>query len=117
MTEPRQLKGDAGSIAPMLIGLGAISITLCLVASSALSIFVLQRRLTTLAESMALAEQLQVPMPASGLALASKVISTPDQQTTEVRLCANWKAPWQVLLLENRLNQLVCASAAARLGK
>jgi hypothetical protein len=111
------LKDENGSIAPLLIGLTALSLSLCLVACSALSLFVFQQRLTTLAESLALAEKLQVSYPELSVKLTSKTISQPDGQTTQVKICANWQAPFRLPIISDRLNQSICSSAAARLGK
>lgn len=117
LVNSRRLASENGSIAPLLVGVAALSLSMCLVLSSALSLFVFQRRLTTIAESLALAEQLHANYPESPLSLQSKTITQLDGQTTQVKVCANWKAPLQVAILNGRLNQLVCSSAAARLGK
>jgi hypothetical protein len=111
------VENENGSIAPLLIGLGALSMSLCLVACSALSLFVFQQRLTTLAESLALAEKLQVSYPELSVKLTSKTISQLDGQTTQVKICANWQAPFRLPIIGDRLSQTVCSSAAARLGK
>lgn len=115
--------GDLGSIAPLGLGLALMSLSAILVLSSVSTIFLMQRRLTTLAEFAALSgarynlsardfvrEGAASSMP--GLRVADD--SNTDGVTRQVTVCATWQAPLP------RLTQLlgfeICGNGAARAG-
>ena len=111
-------RNEDGSISPLLIGLAAISLAVLLTVTSALSLYVQQRRLTTQAESIALAE---VNNSSSSLLTAAgteRKISVTDGETVEVRLCAAWQSPVPLGAWLNKAVRptLVCGSAKARLA-
>lgn len=115
------LQDSRGSIAPLGIGLALLSLATVLVFVSANSLFVLQRRLTTLAEATALsvattsgsASDFLTEAGVSGfhnLKIASE--SSQDGITAEVKLCSTWQPPFRVLNLIG--GQVICGFGAAR---
>jgi hypothetical protein len=114
-----RLKHEAGSMAPLMVGLAAISLSVILIISELGSAFVFQRRLVSVAEAKALSAIIDGPAIVSEVQLATESISSPDGQTVEVRVCATWQPPFRfgkLLEFANR-NQLICASGLSRLGK
>lgn len=112
-------KAEAGSMAPLMVGLAAISLSVILIISSLGSAFVFQRRLVSIAEAKALSAIIDGPAIVSEVPLATESISSPDGQTVEVRVCATWQPPFRfgrLLEFANR-DQLICASGLSRLGK
>ena len=113
--------GERGSIAPMGIGLAILSLAVVLTLAAASSLFVMQRRLTTLAEASALAVSATggtvqdflsaaAPLPFQNLTIANE--SMIDGLTAEVRLCATWQAPIKVIGIP--LSRQICGFGAAR---
>lgn len=114
-----RLKPEAGSMAPLMVGLAAISLALILIISTLGSTFVFQRRLVSIAESKALSAVIDGPEIVSSVPLFSESITSSDGQTVEVRVCALWQPPFRfgkLLEFANR-DQLICASGLSRLGK
>jgi hypothetical protein len=115
--------GEGGSVAPLAIGLSLLSLATILMMASATSVFLLQRRLTTLAEFAALSGATSGisarvflneadPKGFAGLTIAKDEIS--DGKTNEVILCANWSPPLpSIVKLGSRI---VCSQGAARAG-
>lgn len=119
----RQQSREAGSIAPLGIGLALVSLSAILVFMSVSSIFVLQRRLTTLAEFAALSGaryglsaaafiQESGANGMTGLRIAKDGVT--DLLTHEVSICRVWNAP--LLGLSNLLPTEICGHGAARAG-
>lgn len=115
--------GDSGSIAPLGIGLALLSLAAILMFASMSSIFLLQRRLTTLAEFAALtgvrysltAEAFLRESGVSGLSglrVGSDTVS--DGLTRQVTICSAWQAP--VPTFFRLLPREICGSGAARSG-
>ena len=114
---------EAGSIAPLGIGLGVVSLTTILVLSSVSSLFVLERRLTSMAEFAALSG-VRYSLSAEeflreggvnvfqNLRVASD--SLLDGVTREVTLCAMWKAPLPTFIKLAEVE--ICGAGAARAG-
>jgi hypothetical protein len=114
-----RLKPEAGSMAPLMVGLASISIAVILIITSLGSAFVFQRRLVSIAEAKALSAIIDGPEIVSPMPLATESISSPDGQTVEVRVCAIWQPPFRfgkLIGFANR-DQLICASGLSRLGK
>jgi hypothetical protein len=114
---------EAGSIAPLGIGLGVVSLTTILVLSAVSSLFVFERRLTSMAEFAALSG-LRYNLSAEDFIreggvnvfqnLRVAADSLPDGLTREVTLCAMWKAPLPTFI---RLSEVeICGTGAARAG-
>lgn len=115
--------GDSGSIAPLGIGLALLSLAAILMFASMSSIFLLQRRLTTLAEFAALSG-VRYSLTAevflresgvsglSGLRVGSDTVS--DGLTRQVTICSAWQAP--VPTFFRLLPREICGSGAARAG-
>lgn len=112
---------ERGSVAPLGIGLAALSLAAILTFSAASSLFVLQRRLATLAEASALSaaanggavqEFLTIasPLPFQNLRIANESMS--DGVTKEVRLCSTWQSPLKVIGIP--LTREICGYGAAR---
>lgn len=114
-----RLRNEAGSMAPLMVGLAAISLAVILIIAALGSAFVFQRRLVTIAEAKALSAIIDGPEIVSQVPLSNESISSPDGQTVEVRVCAMWQPPFRfgkLLDFANR-DQLICASGLSRLGK
>lgn len=117
------LRENAGSTAPLGIGLAMLSLAAILMFASASSAFLLQRRLTSLAEYAALSEA-RFEMPASeflgkagvsglqGVRVAADQVS--DGLTVEITLCSMWSPPLPGLV--SMQNFEVCGRGAARAG-
>ena len=121
--EGRFIHRDAGSIAPLGIGLALISLSAILVFVSASSMFLLQRRLTSLAEFAALSgARYGLPVDEflreskgnglSGLRVALDDVS--DGVTREVKICKTWRPPLPVLV--QIVETEICGYGAARAG-
>ena len=114
---------DAGSSAPLGIGLALISLATILVFASASSVFLLQRRLTSLAEYAALSNA-TYHLPAAdfiretgglgikGLRVAAENVV--DGLTVEVTICSTWQASLPKLVELPKIE--VCGRGAARAG-
>jgi hypothetical protein len=114
---------EFGSVAPLAIGLAVLSLATILLVASVSSVFVLERRLTTLAEFAALSgaesgmsavtflEEAN-PQGFSDLTVAKDEIS--DGKTSEVVICASWSAPVPIIVKLG--SRVVCGQGAARAG-
>lgn len=116
-----KVKDDRGSVAPLGIGLAALSLATILTFASAGSLFVLQRRITTLAEAAALSSassggsvqdflSAAAPLPFQQLVITKE--AKLDGLTVEVKLCANWQSPLRVIGVP--LARQICGYGAAR---
>ena len=124
---------ERGSLAPLGIGLAMLSLTLVLAILAAGSLYLTERRLTTVAESTAIAVLIDVQgnlaqplapiasrwlgsQPLRGLFQVELVeVSSIDQRSVRVRLCSNSKP-----ILENYMFSeigRVCSEALARRGR
>ena len=119
----RLISNDVGSIAPLGIGLFLFSLIFTLTTVSAVSMFIFQKRLTTLAESTALFVaggngeapdflNLTGKPTLESLQLATNISA--DQATVIVKACATWKAP--VVTVGDFAKTNICSQAAARIG-
>ena len=122
-TQQLQRIRDSGSIAPLGIGLALLSLTTILIFTSVSSIFVLQRRLTALAEFTALSGaryglsatdfiQQSGASGMTGLKIAKDAVI--DGRTHEVSICAVWRPPLSGI--SNLLSTEICGHGAARAG-
>jgi hypothetical protein len=115
------MRSEKGSIAPLGIGLMALTIALIFTLASANSLYVMRNRLTSAAEFAALAEA-RFGVTASDF--LSEVKYSPkyfvdedyssDQKTTEVSVCTLWIAPLPVFAPVGALK--ICGHGAARAG-
>lgn len=114
---------ERGSIAPLAIGLALLSLATILVASSASSLFLLERRLTSLAEFAALsaaesgmtaAQFVEEVSPKGFTSLSVAGDEVVDGKTSQVILCAKWTAPLPSFIQLGSRN--VCGHGAARDG-
>jgi hypothetical protein len=124
---------ESGSLAPLGIGLAMLSLTLVLAILAAGSLYLTERRLTTVAESTAIAVLIDAkgnlaqplePMasrwlakqPLRGLFQVELVeVTSKDQRSVRVRLCSSSRP-----LFENYMFSeigRVCSEALARRGK
>lgn len=117
------LKDESGSIAPLAIGLISFTALLMMTTISASSLFIFQKRLTTVAESAALfvastggesetllalinAEQFQ------NLKLSDQVLT--DSRTVRATACALWSP---IIVLSPEIgDRVICSNASARLS-
>ena len=117
------LSDESGSIAPLGIGLFLFSLVFSLTSVSAVSMFIFQKRLTTLAESTALfvaggngeaADFLKLTgqHKFESLQLATNISA--DQATVIAKACSIWRAP--VVTVGDFAKINICAQAAARVG-
>jgi hypothetical protein len=124
---------DSGSIAPLGLGLATLSLFLVLVLVSASGLLLEERRLTSIAESTALAiyrdSGLENPNQLESLAVSHlgsiaywrnepiEVVeaTSPDGLTVRVRLCSNTKIILPIQLLSEYGK--VCAEGLARAGR
>jgi uncharacterized membrane protein len=114
---------ERGSIAPLAIGLALLSLATILVASSASSLFLLERRLTSLAEFAALnsaesgmtaGQFVEGADPRGFMSLVVARDEVVDGVTSEVILCAKWIAPLPSFIQLGSRD--VCGHGAARAG-
>lgn len=134
---PTQVKNsdltERGSLAPLGIGLAMLSLTAVLAILAAGSVYITERRLTTLAESSALAVLVEasgnLTQPLDPIAkryLAQEATrglhqvelisaSATDQRTVRVRLCATW----QPIFPNYMFSEIgkVCSESLARRGR
>ena len=117
------LGNEAGSIAPLGIGLFLFSLIFSLTTVSAVSMFIFQKRLTTLAESTAIfvaggngeaADFLKLTGKPNFESLQLATNTAADQATVMAKACAMWRAP--VVTVGDFANTNICAQAAARIG-
>ena len=132
MTRP-ELAGDAGSIAPLAIGLASILLATTLTIANAGSLLLFQQREQQQAEAMALAvddalspEQLAasitdsaaISTQASRFSVEAGIgdfeISTVDGLTVTAKVCGLFNPPIEVPLLGPVASPRVCAIARAR---
>ena len=116
-------KLDAGSSAPLGIGLALISLATILVFASVSSVFLLQRRLTSLAEYAALSNA-RYNVPAAvfiretgGLGIKDLRVAAEnmvDGLTIEVKICSTWQPSMPKLVELPKIE--VCGRGAARAG-
>ena len=115
------MRSEKGSVAPLAIGLMALTIALIFTLASANSMYLLRNRLTSAAEFAALAEA-RFGMTASDFLISAKYPPqyfvdedySSDQKTTEVSVCAVWVAPLPVFTPVGALK--ICGRGAARAG-
>jgi hypothetical protein len=117
------LTNEAGSIAPLGIGLFLFSLIFSLTTVSAVSMFIFQKRMTTLAESTAIfvaggngevADFLNLTGMPSFESLQLATTTAADQTTVIANACAAWRAP--VVTVGDFAQTKICAQAAARVG-
>lgn len=117
------LSADRGSLAPLGVGLFALTMALIFVISSASSLFIFQKRLTNYSESAALyvaatgedPQSFAVDYGVSGFKnLIVKAGNSEDGLTAEVSVCALWSAP--IYLVGSIVEKQVCSHASARSG-
>jgi len=114
---------DLGSIAPLGIGLFLFIVAMMLTVISASSMFIFQKRLTTLSEAVAVfiasggessAVFVETVSRRSFQNLKIQDVLLQDGLTTEVVACALWMPP--VIVLEPFGSKEICSHAAARAG-
>ena len=119
----KHLINESGSIAPLGIGLFLFSLIFSLTTVSAVSMFIFQKRLTTLAESTAIfvaggsgeaADFLNLTGMPNFESLQLATNFTGDQATVMAKACAIWRAP--VVTVGDFAKTNICAQAAARVG-
>jgi len=124
---------ESGSLAPLGIGLATLSLTLVLAILAAGSLYLTERRLTTVAESTAIAvlidakgnlAQPLAPMasgwlakqPLRGLFQVELVeVTSKDQRSVRVRLCSSSRPLFENYIFSE--TGRVCSEALARRGK
>ena len=124
---------ECGSLAPLGIGLAMLSLTAVLAILAAGSVYLTERRLTTLAESSALAVLVEAagnltqPLgPIANSYLAKEAprglnevelvsASATDQRTVRVRLCAMWRPIFPNYMF-SEIGK-VCSEGLARRGR
>ena len=124
---------ERGSLAPLGIGLAMLSLTLVLAILAAGSLYLTERRLTTVAESTAIAVLIDAQgnfaqplapiasrwlgsQPLRGLFQVELVeVSSMDQRSVRVRLCSNSKPIFENYMF-SEIGR-VCSEALARRGK
>ena len=116
----KQFSGEQGSIAPLAIGLALISLATVIAVTMASTLFIFQKRLTNLAEASALAAAngeaavdfvAQVPgLELEGLTVQQTTAT--DEITIDVRVCATWQSPIQILKVF--ADSQICSHASAR---
>lgn len=114
---------ESGSIAPLGLGLAALSLSSIMIFSSVGSIFLLQRRLTSLSEFAALSG-VRYELSAEDFLQESGVSAMPglrissdsavDGVTRQVTICALWKAPLPTYIKLPDVE--ICGTGAARAG-
>ncbi|WP_296631374.1 hypothetical protein [Rhodoluna sp.] len=111
---------ERGSVAPLAVGLALISLATVIAVSMASTLFVFQKRLTNLAESAALAaasgESAQAFVseiqPTGFVGLQVEETLATDEKTVQVRVCATWQSPIQILKVFKTTQ--ICSHASAR---
>ena len=124
---------ERGSLAPLGIGLAMLSLTLVLAILAAGSLYLTERRLTTVAESTAIAVLIDVQgnlaqrlapiasrwlgsQPLRGLFQVELVeVSSIDERSVRVRLCSNSKPIFENYMF-SEIGR-VCSEALARRGR
>lgn len=117
------IRGERGSIAPLGIGLLAFTAIMMLTSISAASLFIFQKRLTTLAEADAIfvagtgenSESFLALIDSdqfSNLQLSDELLA--DQRTVKAVACASWKSIFRVTLGVE--SQVICSHASARVS-
>lgn len=122
---------ERGSLAPLGIGLAIVSLTLVIVVLISGSLYLTERRLTTLAESTALAVladsgDFQELSQLAGAFLSEAQnpglqgvhlieASKPDSLTVRVRICSDWASPFPNYMFSDRGR--VCSEGLARRGR
>lgn len=127
------VRSEDGSLAPLGIGLAMLSLAAVLAILASGSLFLTERRLTTVAESTAIAVLIDargnllqplVPIafnwleqqPLEGLDQVQLMeVSSIDQQTVHVRLCS-YSMPLFVNYMFSEIGR-VCSEASARRGR
>ena len=125
--------GESGSLAPLGIGLATLSLALVLLILSAASLYLIERRLTTVAESTAISVLIDakgdLTQPLSGFAnkwLQSQPLKgldqielveaiSVDQRTVRIRLCSTSRPIFGNYMF-SEIGR-VCSEALARRGK
>ena len=125
--------GEAGSLAPLGIGLAMLSLTAVLAILAAGSLYLTERRMTTLAESVSLAvlveakQNLNQPLepianaylahyPVKGLEQVELVsVTSGDQRTVRVRMCILWRPIFPSYMFSDIGR--VCSEGLARRGR
>lgn len=125
--------GEVGSLAPLGIGLAMLSLTAVLAILAAGSLYLTERRITTLAESVSLAvlvearENLNQPLesianaylaqyPVRGLQQVELVsVTSADQRTVRVRMCSLWMPIFRSYMFSDIGR--VCSEGLARRGR
>lgn len=118
-----RFSAETGSIAPLGLGLFLFSLIFSYTTLSATSMFIFQKRLTSVAESVAL-------FVASGNGEGADFLNSvgslnfedlkvanslaPDQLTTIVKACANWRAP--IVTVGEFSKRQICSTGSARAG-
>lgn len=117
------IEQERGSIAPLGVGLVIFTTALMLAVSNATSMFIFQKRLTTLAEAAAVfALTHHVPASSfmqqigtskfSGLKVSDSFLA--DGKTLQAVACALWQSP---MLTIGSIGQIeICSHATARTG-
>jgi hypothetical protein len=117
------IRGERGSIAPLGIGLLAFTAIMMLTSISAASLFIFQKRLTTLAEADALfvagsgenSESFLALIDSDqflNLQLSDELLS--DERTVKAVACASWKPVFRIALGVGP--KVICSHASARLS-
>jgi hypothetical protein len=116
----KQFSGEQGSIAPLAIGLALIWLAAVIAVTMASTLFIFQKRLTNLAEASALVAAngeaavdfvSQVPgLELEGLTVQQTTAA--DEITIDVRVCATWQSPIQILKVF--ATSQICSHASAR---
>lgn len=121
MNNLKRLSGEEGSLAPMGIGIFTISLALVLAIATSVSLFIFQKRLTTLAEAAVLFSaadygstdeflSLIGPTNFTGIKLQHSLLA--DGLTDSVRACALWQSPIDSFVFRGGMS--VCSHAEAR---
>lgn len=126
-----ELRGDYGSLAPLGIGLSLLSVGLVIAVIAAGSLYVTERRLTSVAESAALATLVNSKTEEEFTSAARKFLASypldklsrvelieansPDGESVRVRLCASWQAPVISYVFSD--TGIVCSEGLARRGR
>jgi hypothetical protein len=114
---------EAGSIAPLGIGLFLFSLIFSLTTVSATSMFIFQKRLNNVAESIALyvasgnGESVDFLNSVGSLNFEDLRVANSlaaDQLTTVVKACAKWRAP--IVTIGEFSTRQICSTGSARSG-